>query len=84
LQEIISAEQRKRLLDEIGNRKREINDAVEAASRRNLSQQDRNLIDRIRSFVELSDQAAGRGDMRQADALSERALVLARELKGAR
>jgi hypothetical protein len=84
LQEIISAEERKRLLEEIGNRKREINEVVDSAARRNLSQQDRDRIDRIRSFVELSDQAAGRGDMRQADALSERALLLARELRGAR
>ena len=50
----------------------------------NLSDSDRGIVERVRSFVQLSDQAAARGEMRQADGLSERALVMARELRNAR
>ncbi|MEX2261674.1 MAG: hypothetical protein WD696_06965 [Bryobacteraceae bacterium] len=39
---------------------------------------------RVRSFMELAEQAMARGDFVQADALSTRALTLARELTRAR
>ncbi len=41
----------------------------------------RNPVERVFSFLKQSDEAEQRGDMRQADELAERALVLARELK---
>jgi hypothetical protein len=41
------------------------------------------MVTRIQSFVTQSDDAEKRGDMRQADALAERGLVLAKELAGA-
>jgi outer membrane biosynthesis protein TonB len=84
LQEILSAEEKRKLVDEIHNRKREVYDILQHASRRNLSQADRLIVERVRSFLALSDQAAWRDDIRQADALSERAVVLARELRNAR
>lgn len=84
LQEIVPPEEKKKLADDINVRKREINEVLQQAGRRQLSEQDRSIVERIRSFLQLSDQAAARDDMRQAEALSERALVLARELRGAR
>ena len=73
-----------RVLEEIAARKREIESILQQASQRQLSEDDRAIVERVRSFLQLSDQAAGREDMRQAEALSERALVLARELRRAR
>ena len=84
LQEIVSPEEKRRITDEINNRKREIADILQQASRRNLTDGDRGIMDRVRSFLQLSDQAATRGDMRQADSLSDRAMVLARDLRNAR
>lgn len=84
LQEPVSPEEKRRLADEINNRKREINDILQQASRRNLPDGDRGIVERVHSFLQLSDQAAARGELRQADSLSERALVMARELRNAR
>jgi hypothetical protein len=84
LQEILSPEEKRKLVEEINSRKREVNEILQQAARRNLSQADRVIVERVRSFLALSDQAAGRDDIRQADALSERAVVLARELRNGR
>jgi hypothetical protein len=84
IQEIISAEERKRLMDEINNRKREVGEIAGDVSRRSLSAQDRDTLARMRGLVQQCDQAAERGDLRQANALCERAIILARGLKSAR
>ncbi len=84
LQEIVSPEERKKLADQMAVRKKEIDEALRIAAARPLSDHDRNIVDRIKSFLQLSDQAGARGEMRQAEALSERALILARELRVAR
>lgn len=81
LQEIVSPEERKKLGDQMAARKKEIDDALRQAAARPLSDHDRNIVDRIKSFLQLSDQAGARGELRQAEALSERALILARELR---
>jgi hypothetical protein len=77
-QPILKAEEQKRLQDAIEARRHEIDDRLRTAARR---RQDKSLVERIRSFVHLSEQAAQRGDFTQADALSERALILAKELQ---
>lgn len=79
-QPILSAEEQARLRNAIEVRRREIDDRL-ARGRGRLSSHDKTLADRIESFLNLSAQAAQRGDYTQADALSERALILARELK---
>jgi hypothetical protein len=84
IQEIIPPEERKRLMDEINNRKREVNDIFGDVSKRSLSAQERDAVDRVRGFVLQCDQAAERGDLRQAKELCERGLGLARGLKSAR
>ena len=84
LQEIVSPEERKKLADQMAARKREIDEALRIAAARPLSDHDRNIVDRIKSFLQQSDLAVARGEIRQAEALSERALILARELRVAR
>lgn len=78
---ILSAEEQNRIKIVIEGRKREINDKL-GRPKGHLSTHDQSLVDRIRSFLTQCDQAAQRGDYSQADTLSERALVLAREFSG--
>lgn len=84
VQEIVPAAELKRLQEAAQARKREIRKALEEAQAHRLSSPQRALVPRIQSFLQLSDDAEVRGDMRQADALAERAQVLARELQGVR
>jgi hypothetical protein len=77
-QPILSAQEQARLKNSIDARRREIEERLKSVKR--PSAHDQGLIDRINSFVNLSSQAAQRGDFTQADALLERASILAREL----
>jgi hypothetical protein len=81
IQEVTPAAEQKRFQDEAAARKREVRQLVDPLDRRRLSRQQRGLLDRIQSFLKQSDEAEGRGEMRQASELAQRALVLARELK---
>jgi len=80
LQPMLKPEEQKRLQEAIEGRKREISDLLKKAERHG-SGRDNGVVERIQSFLSLSDQAAQRGDYTQADALAERALILARELQ---
>jgi hypothetical protein len=84
VQEKITPEEQKRLTDQLAARKREIAANLEQAAARNPGNSEKELAVRIRSFVQLADEAASRGDLRQADALAERAQILSRELVSAR
>jgi hypothetical protein len=79
-QPILTAAEQTRLRNATEARRREIDERL-ARAKGHLSSHDQTLADRIDSFLTLSAQAAQRGDYTQADALSERALILARELK---
>lgn len=79
-QPILSGEEQKRIQGAIESRKREIDDRLTRA-KGHLTEHDKSLVERITSFITLSTQAAQRGDYTQADALSERALILAREIQ---
>jgi len=80
LQEVLPATELKRLQDEANSRKNEALRLVEQARRRRLTRQQNGIVDRIQSFIKQADDAANRGDMRQASELAERAVVLARGL----
>jgi hypothetical protein len=80
IQPILRGDEQKRIEDAIDTRKREIADKLGRA-KRHLSSHDKSLVERINSFLAQCDQAAKRGDYSQADALSERASILARELQ---
>jgi len=79
-QPILTAEEQIRLRSAIDGRQREIEELKKRA-KRHFATHNKPLLERIESFLSLSDKAAQRGDYTQADALSERALLLARELK---
>ena len=79
--EIVPLEEQKRLQESAEARKKEIQQRLQQAQARRLNSQEHGLVDRIQSFVKLSDAAAARGDLRQADALAERAQILARDLR---
>jgi hypothetical protein len=81
VQEIVSPAELKRLQDSADGRKQEIHKVLEQAQARGLSRDQREIVTRIQSFVQLSDDAEKRGDMRQADALAERGQLLAKELQ---
>jgi hypothetical protein len=81
VQEIVSPVELKRLQDSADARKQEIRKVLEQAQPKGLSREQREIVTRIQSFVQLSDEAEKRGDMRQADALAERGQLLARELQ---
>jgi hypothetical protein len=84
IQEVLTADERKRLQDSAGERKRDIRRLVDLARRRQLNAHETSAITRIEGLVKLSDDAEAKGDMREADALAERALVLAKDLDSGR
>lgn len=84
IQEILPAAEQKRLQDSADTRKREIRKILDQADPRKLSAAQRDLLARIRTLVQLSDDAGTRSDWRQADQLAGQAQVLVRELQGAR
>lgn len=83
LQPILPPEEVRRIQDTIAGRAREIHERLSQVRARPASPEE-SMVGRIRSLLGLSDEAAKRGDMTQADALSEKALVLARGLEVAR
>ncbi len=81
IQEVISSTELKRLTDQVQGRRREVTQILEQASKRRLSQSQQNDVNNIRNFLTLSLEAEQRNDIRGADALAERALILARDLQ---
>jgi hypothetical protein len=81
IQEIVPAGEQKRLLDSAEGRKREIQQSLNSMARKHLNRHQQTTVSRIRAFIKDSDDAQNRGDMRQADALAERAQMLLRELQ---
>jgi hypothetical protein len=82
IQPILSGDAVKKIQSAIGDRKKEIADKVSRArAKGRLSTHEQSLVDHIQSFLEQCDQAGLRNDYSQADALSERAVILARELQ---
>ncbi len=81
VEEATNAADQKRFQDEASARKREVHQLIDPLDRRRLNRRQRGLLERIDSFLKQSDDAEGRGEMRQSSELAQRALVLARELK---
>lgn len=84
VQEVLSDEDRRRFQESIANRKTEIQQLLAQLHGHRLSADENRDVRRIQSYLGQSDEAAKKGEMRQADALAERALVLAREVTGAK
>lgn len=81
IQDALSPDETKRLQDEADSTKREIKQRIDAIQVHRLNRQQNILVKRIRTFVDQSDDAQRRGEMRQAAELAQRALVLAKELQ---
>jgi hypothetical protein len=80
ISELTAPAEQKRLKEEADARRTEVTQLVRRIPKgRQRQQQD--SIARIAAFLKQADEAEGRGDMRQASELAQRALVLARELK---
>jgi hypothetical protein len=77
-------EERRRILAEMEKRKGNIEATLHNMNQRSMSPDQKNLAERIESFIKLADDTARRGDFRSAEALSERAEILARELASGR
>ena len=82
MQEILQPEELKRLRDSLAARKKEVRLVLDSASARKPNNQQTSAISRIQSFLQQAEEAEKRGDLRQADALGERAQILAREFQG--
>ena len=82
VQEILPPEELKRLQDSLAGRKQEVHRVLDPALTRKLTSQQSAVVSRIQSFLQQSEEAEKRGDWRQADALAERAQILAREFQG--
>ena len=80
VQEVLSPEARSRFQESVKNRKGEIRQLLGQLHRPTSDQKQE--LKSIESLLDQCDAAAKRGDLREADALAERALVLARELTG--
>ena len=84
LQPVYSEEERRRVLGELERRKNDIENLLRGVNPNRMSADQKAVVERIRSFQAVAEEAAKRGDLRSADAISERALILAKELAGGR
>lgn len=83
VQEILQPEELKHLQDSLATRKQEVRKILEQLQTRKPTKQQNEVVSRIQSFLQQSEDAEKRGDLRQADNLAEKAQVLAREFQGA-
>jgi hypothetical protein len=83
VQDILPPEELKRFQESAINRRTETRRLL-AQVRSHRLNPDPHTVQRIQSFMSQSEDAEKRGDMRQADAFAERALVLAQEMSGAK
>ena len=84
LQPVYTEDERRRILGEIERRKVEIDGILRNINQTRIPSNQRGVIDSIHSFLSSCDDSAKRGDLRSAEALSDRALLLARELANGR
>jgi hypothetical protein len=62
-------------------RRREVSQILAQMGKVRMSRAQQNVVTSIKNFLALSDEAEKRNDMRQADALAEKAQLLARDLR---
>jgi hypothetical protein len=77
---LLSQAERRKLTESIAARRREIQQIVQRLEANSPNAEKREAIDRVHSFLSLANQAEERGDLRQADSLLARALLLAKSL----
>jgi len=72
--------ERQRLLAGIGARQKQVQDALARAKNRQLTEAEKSAVERIQAFLEQTEAALKDQDLQQADALSNRALLLCQVL----
>lgn len=82
IQEMLPANEQRTLIANVANKRNEARRVLDELKKRRLTSQQTSDVGRARSFLKQSDDAEKRGDIHQADALAELALILARELNG--
>jgi hypothetical protein len=80
IQEILPADEQKRLQVSAQKHKEEVRALMAAAMRRRRTANENNTIKNITQLLKLSDQAENSGDMRSADEFAEKAYFLAKDL----
>ncbi len=80
IEPVLPADQRRQMTEEISSRLKEVDQALGRATARGLSNSQKNSVDTIRSFRDLSYQALEQGDIQKAGGLADRALLLVQEL----
>lgn len=80
IQEILTAGEKQRLKDSVLAHRRDTSLMLEQLKNRTLNPSQQSVHDAITSFAASSVEAENNGDMRQADALAERAWILAKGL----
>jgi hypothetical protein len=84
IQEILPAAEQKQLLDRAASKRLQVRQILEQTRNQHLNDAQRSVKTSIETFVKASEDAEKRNDARGADVHAERALVLARELQGAK
>jgi hypothetical protein len=81
---VYTEEMKRRAWGELEKRKGEIEGSLRSINSNRLSADQKGMVDRIRSFISTAEEQAKRGDFRIAEALMDRAVILARELANGR
>ncbi len=80
VQEMLSADEKRRFQQSAEGRRAEIRQLLKDIKSHRLTTDQSHEVKRIQSLVAQSEDVERTGDMRQADALAERGLILAREM----
>ena len=80
IQEIVPAAEAKRLQEQAQARRRDVQQMLDQLQRRQLNSTQQGVVTTIRSLFAASADAEKRNDMKLADALADRAQILARDL----
>lgn len=84
IQEIVPPTEQKHLQELADSRRRESRQLVDQAAGHRLTRHQTSVRKTVESFLKASEEAEGKGDMRQAADLADRALTLAKDLLSGR
>lgn len=84
IQEIIPTAEQNRLRDSVDRRRAEVEQILKQTHNRRQTKLQQSVVKTIQSFLDLADEASKHGDLRAADAMAERAQILAKEFQSAR
>lgn len=77
---MLSDVERRRLNEDIASRLKDVDQMLGRITALRLSEAEKGSVERIRSFQKLSREAMDHGEIQQASALADRAVLLAQEV----